>query len=175
MPTTETITSNYSGEAAQGFFSNVLKTPTSIINGGVTLLTGVKFKQNLPTLNLSGIIADATCDFTDVGTVTRNERVLEVEGAEVNLRLCKSKYRSTFDSMGASYWSGVDPSFAQALTALVGANVAESRENTIWAGTTATAGEFDGFETIFASEALQPAGYEISLLLLLTLLQNYKK
>jgi len=162
MPTTETISSNYAGEAAQRFFSNVLKTPTSINGGGVSLLTGVRFKQNLPTLNLSGIVADATCDFTDVGTVTRNERVLEVEGAEVNLRLCKSKYRSTFDNMGSSYWSGLDTTFAQAITALVGANVAESRENVIWKGVNATAGEFDGFETIFTNEPLQPAGYEIA-------------
>lgn len=162
MPTTETISSNYAGEAASRFFSNVLKSPTSITNGGVSLLTGVRFKQNLPTLNLSGIIADATCDFTDVGTVTRAERVLEVEGAEVNLRLCKSKYRPTFDNMGSSYWSGLDMTFADALVALVGANVAESRENTIWSGVNATAGEFDGFETIFTNEPLQPAAYEIA-------------
>ena len=165
MPTTETISSNYAGEAASRFFSNVLKAPTSIANGGVSLLTGVRFKQNLPTLNLSGIIADATCDFTDVGTVTRAERVLTVEGAEVNLRLCKSKYRPTFDNMGSSYWSGLDMTFADAIIALVGANVAESRENTIWSGTTATAGEFDGFETIFTNEPLQPAAYELAVVM----------
>lgn len=162
MATTETISSNYAGEAASRFFSNVLKSPTSINNGAVSLLTGVRFKQNLPTLNLSGIIADATCDFTPVGTVTRNERVLTVEGAEVNLELCKSKYRPTFDNMMASYWSGLDTNFASALVALVGANVAEQRENTIWSGANATAGEFDGFEVIFTNEPLQPAGYEIA-------------
>lgn len=162
MATTETISSNYAGEAAMRFFSNVLLAPTTITNGGVSFQDGIRFKWNLPTLNLSGIIADATCDFTDVGTITRNERVLEVEGAEVNLRLCKSKYRPTFDRMGASYWSNLAPEFANYLIALVGANVAENRELTIWQGVDATAGEFDGFETIFTNEPLQPAAYEIA-------------
>lgn len=162
MATTETISSNYAGEAASRFFSAILKQPTSIQNGGVNVQDGIRFKWNIPRLNLSGLIGDATCDFTDVGTITRDERVLEVEGAEVNLKLCKTKYRSTFDNMGSSYWSGLAPDFASHLVGLVAGNVAESRENTIWSGATATAGEFDGFEVIFTNEPLQPAAYEIA-------------
>lgn len=162
MATTETISSNYAGEAASRFFSNVLLSPTSINGGGVSFQDGIRHKWNLPTLNLLGIIQNDSCDFSDEGTVTRNERVLTVEAAKVNLKLCKSKYRPTFDPMGASYWSGLAPDFASHLIGLVGANVAENRELTIWQGTTATAGEFDGFETLFASEALQPASYEIA-------------
>jgi hypothetical protein len=162
MATTETISSNYAGEAASKFFSNVLLAPTTITNGGVSFQDGIRYKWNLPTLNMSGIIGNASCDFTDIGTVTRAERVLTVEGAEVNLKLCKSKYRPTFDPMGASYWSGLAPEFASHLIGLVGSNVAQNRELTIWQGATATVGEFDGFETIFTDEALQPAAYEIA-------------
>ena len=64
--------------------------------------------------------------------------------------------------MGSSYWSGLAPDFASHLVGLVGSNVAENREQTIWQGATATAGEFDGFEVLFATEALQPAGYEVA-------------
>lgn len=162
MPTTETISSNYAGEAANRFYSAVLKSPLSITGGGVSVQDGIRFKWNIPRVNLSGIVADATCDFTDVGTITRNERVLEVEGFEVNMQLCKDNYRPTFDPMGSSYWSGLAPNFSSHLIGLVGANVAQSRENTIWGGTAATGGEFDGFETLFTNMPLQPAGYEIA-------------
>jgi hypothetical protein len=162
MATTETVSSNYAGEAANRFFSGVLLSPTSIANGGVSALPGIRYKQNLPKLDLSGIIADSTCDFTDVGTVTRSERVLTVEEFEVNLKLCKSTYRPTFDNMQSTAHAGLAPSFAEHLVGLVGANIAASRENTIWQGAAATTGEFDGFETLFTAEAAQPAAYEIA-------------
>ena len=88
MATTETISSNYAGEAASRFYSAILKSPTTIVGGGVSVQDGIRYKWNIPRVNLSGIIADATCDFTDVGTITRNERVLEVEGFEVNSQRC---------------------------------------------------------------------------------------
>jgi len=162
MATTETISSNYAGEAASRYFSAVLKEPTSIVNGGVDLMDGIRYKWNLPRVNLSGLIADSTCDFTDVGTITRNERVLTVEEFEVNTKLCKSNYRPTFDKMAASAHAGLASEFANYLVSLVGAEVAESRENTIWQGAAATEGEFNGFEALFTSEALQPTGYEIA-------------
>ena len=160
--TTETVSSNYAGEAASRFFSAVLLSPTSIANGGVEMVDGIQYKWNIPRLNLSGLVADATCDFTPVGTVTRNERVLTLEDFEVNLALCKSKYRPTFDKMGGSRHNGLASEFANHLIELVAANVAQSRETVMWSGVNATAGEFDGFETIFTNEALQPAGYEIA-------------
>lgn len=162
MATTETVSSNYAGEAANRFYSAVLKSPSTIANGGVSFVDGIQYKWNIPRLNLSGIIADSTCDFTDVGTITRNERVLTVEEFEVNLKLCKSTYRPTWDRMGGSAHSGLAPTFADHLVGLAAANVAQSRENTIWGGAAATGGEFDGFEALFTSEALQPAGYEIA-------------
>ena len=165
MATTETVSSNYAGEAANRFFSAVLKSADTIANGGVSLQEGIQYKWNLPKLELSGIIADATCDFTDTGTVTRSENVLEVEGFEVNMKLCKDTYRPTFDRMGGSYHSGLAPTFADHLVGLVGGNIAQSRENTIWAGTAATAGEFDGFETLLTTNADQPTGYEIALVM----------
>ena len=73
--------------------------------------------------------------------------------------------------MGSSYWSGLAPDFASHLVGLVGSNVAENREQTIWQGATATAGEFDGFEVLFAQKHYnqQDMKLQVSLLLLLTL------
>lgn len=162
MATTESVSSNYVGEAANQYFSGVLLSPTTIVNGGVSALPGVKYKQNLPKVELSGIVADSTCDFTDVGTITRSERVLTVEEFEVNLKLCKSTYRPTFDAMQSTAHAGLAPNFASHLTGLVGANIAQSRENVIWQGAAATGGEFDGFEAIYTSVAEQPTGYEVA-------------
>lgn len=162
MATTETVSSNYAGEAAERFFSAVLKSPTSVANGAVSFIDGIQHKWNIPRLNLSGLVADATCDFTAAGTVTRNERVLEVEAFEVNLQLCKENYKPTFDRAGGSRHNGLAPTFADHLVQLVGANVAADRENTIWSGVNATAGDFAGFETLMLSEALQPTSYEIA-------------
>lgn len=162
MATTETVSSNYAGEAAQQYFSGVLLSPTTIANGGVSPLSGIRYKQNLPKVDLSGIIADSTCDFTDVGTITRSERVLEVEEFEVNMKLCKSTYRPTFDNMASTAHAGLAPTFADHLAMLVGANIAQSRENTIWQGVNATGGEFDGFETLYTNVSEQPTGYEVA-------------
>lgn len=162
MPTTENISSNYAGIAAQEYFSAVLKSPSSIVNGGVEFVDGIQFKWNIPRVNLSDIIADATCDFTPVGTLDRNERVLTLKSCEVNHQLCKTKYRVTWDNMPSSRMGGLAPSFAEHLLGLVAANVAQSRENTIWKGSAGNTGEFDGFETLFTNEPLQPAAYEIA-------------
>jgi hypothetical protein len=164
LATTETVSSNYAGEAAERFFSAVLTTPTTVANGGVEVVDGIQYKWNLPRLNLSGIIADATCDFTPAGTITRNERVLTVEAFEVNLQLCKETYRPTFDKMGGDRFGGLAPTFADHLIGLAAANVAQSRENTIWKGNYGGAqlGEFNGIQTIFTNEPLQPTGYEIA-------------
>lgn len=162
MATTETVSSNYAGEAAQSFFSGVLLSPTTIANGGVSPLGGIRFKQNLPKVDLSGIISNDGCDFADTGTVTRSERVLEVEKFKVNMKLCKSTYRPTFDNMAATAHANLAPSFADHIVQLTGANIAQSRENTIWQGDASTAGEFDGFETLYTNVPEQPAGYEIA-------------
>ena len=162
MATTETISSNYAGEAANRFYSAILKSPTTIANGGVSVAGGIQYKWNIPQLNLNGIVADSTCDFTPVGTVTRAERVLTVEEFEVNYKLCKKNYRPTFDNMGGSRWGGLASSFSDYLIALTGQNVAQRTENTLWKGVNATTGEFDGFETLFTNMPAQPAGYEVA-------------
>ena len=162
LSTTETISSNYTGEAANRFFSKVLLSPTTIANGGVSFMDGIQYKWQLPKLDLSGLVQNATCDFTDLGTVTRSERTLTVEQFEVNLKLCKKNYKPTFDKMGGSAHSGLASEFANHLIGLVAANVAASRETVIWSGVNATAGMFDGFEVLFTSQAAQPSAYEIA-------------
>lgn len=160
LATTETISSNYAGADAGRFISAALLAPTSITNGAVDVVQDVPYKWNVPNVNLSGIVQDATCDFTDNGTITIADRVLTTEKFEVNMKLCKKTYRPVWQSL---YKSGnFTGSFENYLTALVAANVAASRETVIWQGVNATAGHFDGFETTLAVDADLPAANEVT-------------
>ena len=124
------------------------------------MVQDVPYKWNVPNVNLTGLVADATCDFTPNGTLTVADRVLTTEKFEVNLKLCKKTYRPVWQSI---YKSGnFTGNFQSYLGALTGGNVAASRENTIWTGVNATAGEFDGFETLLAVDAALPAANEVT-------------
>jgi hypothetical protein len=101
------------------------------------------------------IVANATCDFTASGTVTLTERVLTTEEFQVNLQLCKLDLAQSWQSasMGYSAFKTLPKTFADFLIAHVAAKVAAKIETTIWAGTNATAGEFDGFKTLMLADA----------------------
>jgi hypothetical protein len=101
------------------------------------------------------IVANATCDFTTSGTVTLTERVLTTEEFQVNIELCKLDLAQSWQSaeMGYSAFKTLPKSFADFLIAHVAAKVAAKIETTIWGGTNATAGEFDGFKTLMLADS----------------------
>ena len=154
MATNTTITTTYAGEKLQGFISAALLSANTIENGGVSVKPNVKFKAVIKSLATGSLIAGDTCDFTDSSSVTLDERILEPETFQVNLQLCKDDFRSDWDaiSMGYSAFDSLPPSFADYLVAHVAAKVAEEMESTIWGGANATAGQFDGFTTLFAAD-----------------------
>ena len=160
MATTETVSANFAGEEAGQFFSNSLLQAGSIASGADEFVEGINYKWNLPTINLSGIVADATCDFTPVGTLTIADRVLTPEEFEVNLEMCKKTYRPLWNSI--SQRMELAPSFAEYLVSLVTANIAASRETTIWQGAAATTGQFDGIEVLLTTDAALPAAQEVT-------------
>lgn len=154
LATTETVSSNYTGADSGRFISAALLSATSVENGGVETVDSVPYKWNVPNVNLSGIVADATCDFTAAGTLTIADRVLTTIKKEVNLQLCKKTYRPMWQSI---YKSGrFTGSFEDYLAALVGANVAVNVENFIWQDGTY------GIETLLAADAALPAAQEVA-------------
>ena len=157
LATTETISSNYAGADSSRFISAALLAPTSIANGAVDVVQDVPYKWNVPNINLSGIVQDATCDFTDNGTITIADRVLTTSKFEVNLKLCKKTYRPVWQSV---YKSGqFTGSFENYLVSLVASNVAASRETEMWQ---ATGGQFEGFESLLTTDAALPAANEVT-------------
>lgn len=163
MPTSTSITTTYAGEFAGKYIGAALLSGNTLANGGVVIKPNVKYKEVVKPLALSGLVADATCDFTDTGSVTLTERVLEPKELQVNLQLCKSDFASDWEaiSMGYSAHDNLPKNFQDYFIARVSESVAAVTETSIWQGA-AGAGDFDGFETLFAANADQPAAQEVA-------------
>jgi hypothetical protein len=152
--TNPVITTTYAGEFAGKYLAAALLSAPTLEQGGVSILPNVAFKQVMQKVATDNIVANATCDFTPSGTVTLTERVLTTEEFQVNIELCKLDLAQSWQSaeMGYSAFKTLPKSFADFLIAHVAAKVAAKIETTIWDGTNATAGEFDGFKTLMLAD-----------------------
>lgn len=148
------INSSYAGEAAAGFISAALLEANTIAQGGVQVMPNVKYKEHIQTLATANLLQDESCDFTNVGDVTIGERVLEPKALQVNLELCTTPFRQTWDAaqMGYSAFDTLPKDFATYLIAHTVAQVAEANEVSLWHGTKATAGQYDGICTRLAAD-----------------------
>ena len=153
--TNPVITTTYAGEFAGKYLAAALLSAPTLEQGGVSILPNVAYKQVMQKVATGNIVANATCDFTTSGTVTLTERVLTTEEFQVNIELCKLDLAQSWQSaeMGYSAFKTLPKSFADFLIAHVAAKVAAKIETTIWDGTNATAGEFDGFKTLMLADA----------------------
>ena len=154
MPNPVTTGTTYAGQFAGKYIAAALLSAPTLEQGGVTILPNVAYKQVLQKVATGNIVANATCDFTASGTVTLTERVLTTEEFQVNIQLCKADLQQTWQvaEMGYSSFSKLPKSFEDFVIAHVSAKVAAKLETTIWAGTNATAGEFDGFKTLMLAD-----------------------
>ena len=157
-----TITSTYAGEFAGKYISAALLSGNTIANGLIEVKPNVKFKEVLKRVDLSGVIANASCDFTSAGDVTLTERIIEPKELQVNLELCKTPFQSDWEaiSMGYSAHDNLPSTFSDYFIGLMAGKIAEATENSIWSGT-AGAGSFDGFSTLLTAATL-PAGQDIT-------------
>ena len=151
MPTTTTQNASvaYNGEFAGQYISAALLSATTLENGGLTVKPNVKFQEVIKTISTDDIVKDASCDFTATSTITLDERTLTPEYQQVNLQLCKKDFQNDWEaiSMGYSAHDTLPSSFSDFLISHVAAKVAQRTETSIWAGSTATSGQFDGLVT----------------------------
>jgi hypothetical protein len=140
-----TTTSNFAGTAAGFYISAALKEAKSLEY--LTMIENVKYKSNIQKQALSGVLADATCDFTDAGTLAMTEAVLEPKNLQVNLDLCKSTILDSFESLQMRAGAGAPPpaSFDDYVISYMAGVIADGTEGAIWLGTAAGAGSFQGF------------------------------
>ena len=139
-----TTTSNFAGKAAGFYISAALKASNSL--DYLTMIENVKFKSNIQKMAGSGVVADATCDFTGAGTLALTEKVLEPKNLQINLDLCKSTLLDSWEALQMRAGAGAPPpaSFDDYVISYMGEIIAEATENSIWDGT-AVAGKFNGF------------------------------
>jgi hypothetical protein len=140
-----TTTSNFSGKAAGFYISAALKEAKSLEY--LTTIENVKFKSNIQKQALSGVLADATCDFTDAGTLAMTEAVLEPKNLQVNLDLCKSTLLDSWEALQMRAGAGAPPpaSFDDYVISYMAGVIADGTEGGIWTGTAAGAGSFQGY------------------------------
>jgi len=144
-----TITSTYAGEAASGYIAAALLSANTLDKKLITIMPNVKFKSVIQKLDVSGIVQDASCDFTTSGSVAITEQVLTPKELQVNLLLCKQEFVDSWEALqlGFSAFDEIPKNFNDFLISYVGGKVAEATEESIWQGVNATNGQFGGFQT----------------------------
>jgi hypothetical protein len=154
MATTTSITTTYAGEFAGQYIAAALLEGATIANGGITVKPNVKLKEVIKKVSTNDIVKDASCDFDATSTLTLAERILTPEELQVNLQLCKKDFHADWEAvqMGYSAFDSLPPSFADFLIGHVAAKVAQRTETSIWSGSTATSGQFDGLVTLATAD-----------------------
>ena len=139
-----TTDSNYAGKAAGFYISAALKQANSL--DFITMIENIKYKSNIQRMAGSGVVADATCNFTGAGTLALTEKVLEPKNLQINLDLCKSTLLDSWEATQMRAGAGSPPpaSFDDYVISYMGEIIAEATEESIWSGT-AVAGKFNGF------------------------------
>jgi hypothetical protein len=155
MPTTTSITTTYAGEFAGKYVAAALLSAPTLDKGLIEIMPNVYYKSVIQKVGTDDILKDATCDFDPTSTVTLTERVLTLEEFQVNLQMCKKDFEQTWQAveMGYSSFKNVPASFTDFIVAYAAEKVAARIEQNIWAGVNASAGQFAGFQTLFAADA----------------------
>lgn len=149
------ITTTYAGEFAGKYISAALLSAKTLDNGSVNIIPNVKYKEVIQRIEADSIVNDASCDFTTSGSVAVTERILEPKELQVNLELCKSNFVNSWEALqlGYSAFDEIPATFTDYLISHVGGKIAEATEQSIWAGATATNGEFGGFLPAISASA----------------------
>ena len=140
-----TTDSNYAGKAAGFYISAALRQSTSMEY--LTMIENIKFKSNLQKMAGSGLVQNATCDFTGEGTLAMTEAILTPKNLQINLDLCKSTLLDSWEALQMRAGAGAPPpaSFDDYVISYMGEIIADSTEVSLWTGNDASAGEFTGF------------------------------
>ena len=149
MATTTSLTTTYAGREAAGYIRAAFLSNESL--AAVTIRENIEYKQVIRKLVDNVTFEAPTCDFTPLGTVTLTERILTLEKFQVHRQLCKKDFLADWENSSEQNGS-LHASLADAIIANVMAGVAARNEVLIWQGVNATAGQYDGFETLFLAD-----------------------
>lgn len=142
-----TTTSNFAGKAAGFYISAALNQANSL--DYLTMIENIKYKSNIQKMAGSSLVTNADCNFTSAGTLALTENVLEPKNLQINLDLCKATLLDSWEALQMRAGAGAPPpaSFDDYVISYMGEIIANGVEGSIWSGTGATGGEFEGFLT----------------------------
>ena len=111
------ITSTYAGEFSGKYISAALLSGNTISKGGIEVRPNIKYKEVVKKVATSGLIVDASCDFTSAGNITLTERIIQPEEFQVNNEFCLTPFISDWEavSMGYSAYEKIPPKFSDFL------------------------------------------------------------
>ena len=153
MPNPIIVNSTYAGEFAGKYIAPAVLAANTIAENAIDLMPNIAFQSPVRPMILDDIVKDATCDFTKVGDITLNERMLTPKPMAVNLEFCKKTLFESWEAaqMGYSQWKVIPKKFNDFLLGYVGASISEFVEQNIWDGT-AGADQFPGFYHIASND-----------------------
>ena len=127
------VTSNFAGKAAGFYIAASLADAKSL--DYLTQINNVRYKSNIQSMANENMVRNAECDFTDYGTLTMTEKVLEVKPLQINIDLCKQTLVSIWESLEMSGAYGNPPaSFDDFVISYMGGIIADQVETDIWQG-----------------------------------------
>jgi hypothetical protein len=156
MATTVSVTSNYAGRDAGGFFLKTFKQIGAIQNGAVTIYDNVNYELWLKKLATTNGRRAYTCGFEPGGSITLTEKLLKPKKFKDDFDICKEVFRAQWGelSMGASAHNNVmNKEILDAIIANKLADNAEEFNSLIWSGDSTNTDEFDGFLKLFLADA----------------------
>lgn len=155
MPTTTSLTTTYAGELAGEIVKKALV--SNVSTQYVTMKPNVPYKSVARKIDDTVTFAAGTCDFTPTGTITLTERILTLEEFQVQRQICKKDFFT--DWSAADVMSGrVNTQIQDAIIERLVSGIAANNETVMWSGVNATAGQYDGFETLIAASAATSVG-----------------
>jgi hypothetical protein len=142
-----TTTSNFAGKAAGFYVSAALNQANSL--DFLTMIENIKYKSNIQKMAGSSLVTNADCNFLSAGTLALTENVLEPKNLQINLDLCKATLLDSWEALQMRAGAGAPPpaSFDDYVISYMGEIIANGVESSVWSGTGATGGEFEGFLT----------------------------
>ena len=146
----------YAGEFAGKYIAAALLSAKTLDNQYITIMPNVKYKAVIQSVAVDNIVVDASCNFISSGSVALSERIIEPKELQVNLELCKQEFVDSWEALqlGYSAFDEIPKDFNDFLISYVGGKVAQATEESIWRGTAATNGQFQGIYTALSSSVV---------------------
>jgi hypothetical protein len=152
---TNIVSTSYTGEYKDKIVGKSLMSGDTLKNGGVTVYPDIAHKEVIKKITLGDdLMVAGTCDYTDAGTVTVAEAILEMKEYQINKTECVRTFRQDWlaEQMSNRMMDRDLPkSYSDFIVAYYLEKIAKNIEVQIWQGD-GTGANLTGFTTNYAAD-----------------------